>query len=296
MHWLATSITFQPNWWDILQADFMRTALVGGSIVAIAASLIGYFVVVRSNTFAAHALAHIGFPGATAAVLVGAPVTLGLIVFCTVAAVVMGLTGERASRRDTTTGTVLAFATGLGVLFASLATESTTSLTSILFGNLLAITNGQLLLFGALMLAMVVILAGIFRPLLLASIDEEVAQARGLPVRALGIVFLVLLALVVAMAVQVVGTLLLFGLIVTPAAAALMLAAQPSRVIALAAGFGLSSVWLGLILSAMFNLPPSFLIITIATSIWAIAWLSTQNLRRTARQTATPSSHTPQTA
>jgi zinc/manganese transport system permease protein len=294
MHTLA--IAFQPDWWTVLQAGFMRTALLGGSIVALAASLVGYFVVIRDDTFAAHALAHIGFPGATAAVLIGAPVTLGLIVFCVAAAVVMGLTGERASRRDTTTGTILAFATGLGILFASLATQSTTTVTSILFGNLLAITPGQLALFATLMLAMAVALALTFRPLLLASVNPQVAQARGIPTRPLALLFLVLLALVVAMAVQVVGTLLLFGLIVTPAATALMLTARPSRVIALSAAIGLASVWLGLALSAMFNLPPSFLIIAIATLTWATAALATRDRRPgTDPSSATPA-HTDQSA
>jgi zinc/manganese transport system permease protein len=280
----ALSIAFQPDWWVVLQAGFMRTAILGGTVVALAATLVGYFVVVRGETFAAHALAHIGFPGATGAVLVGAPVTLGLIVFCTAAAVVMGLTGQRASRRDTTTGTVLAFATALGVLFASLATQSTATVTSILFGNLLAITTGQLVLFGILMLVMAAVLGATFRPLLFASVDPQVARARGIPTRALSLVFLVLLALVVAMAVQVVGTLLLFGLIVTPSAAALMLTARPRSVIALSAVISLAAVWLGLVLSTMFNLPPSFLIISVATLVWATSWVATRDRRRVAQR------------
>ena len=122
----------------------MQHALIGGSLVAVAAGLLGYFVITRQNAFAAHALAHIGFPGATGAILVGAPVTLGLAVFCVGGGLLIGLFGRRVADREIATGTILALATALGVLFASLASANASTTTSVLFGNLLAISSDQL--------------------------------------------------------------------------------------------------------------------------------------------------------
>ena len=119
-------VGYQSNWVDILQTSFMRNAFIGGTLVVVASGLIGYFVVIRQSAFAAHALAHIGFPGATAAILLGLPVTLGLAVFCVAGGLAIGYLGKRVSTREIATGTILAFATGLGVLFASLASKSST--------------------------------------------------------------------------------------------------------------------------------------------------------------------------
>jgi zinc/manganese transport system permease protein len=267
---LAASVQFQSDWWEVLQADFMRNALLGGSLVAVAAGLLGYFVVVRSNAFAAHALAHIGFPGATGAILVGAPVTLGLAVFCVGGGLLIGLLGRRVADREVATGTVLAFATGLGVLFASLASANASTTTSVLFGNLLAVSDEELVVFALFTAAVALVLALIGRPLVFASVDPAVAEARGVPVRALGVAFVVLLALTITMAVQVVGTLLLFGLVVTPAATALRLTARPGRVAAIAVAIALLSVWVGLVLAAMVDLPPSFFVVTVSVLVWAV--------------------------
>lgn len=268
---LLADIGFQSNWLDILGQNFMRNALIGGTLVAIASGVIGYFVVVRRDAFATHALAHIGFPGATGAVLIGVPVTLGLAVFCVAGGLAIGALGKRVDRRDVATGTVLAFATALGVLFASLATRNVSTVTNILFGNLLAISSDQLLTFAIFTMALVIGLAVIARPLLFASVSPEVAEARGLPVRALGIVFTVMLALVITMAVQVVGTLLLFALVVTPAAAAIAVTARPAAVVGASTAISVFAVVLGLVLSAMFNLPPSFPIVSVAVAIWLVA-------------------------
>jgi zinc/manganese transport system permease protein len=265
------AVEFQSNWVDVLQSPFMQNALIGGSLVAVAAGLLGYFVITRQNTFAAHALAHIGFPGATGAILVGAPVTLGLAVFCVGGGLLIGLFGRRLADREMATGTILALATALGVLSASLASANAGTTTSVLFGNLLAISREQLLVFGAFTAVVVLTLAALARPLVFASVDPAVAEARGVPVRALGLAFVVLLALTITMAVQVVGTLLLFALVVTPAATALRLTARPTRVAALAVALALGSVWGGLALSAMVDLPPSFFIVSLAV----LAWLTT---------------------
>lgn len=288
MSTLAAAVRFQPNWWDVLQTDFMRNALIGGSLVAVAAGLLGYFVVTRSNAFAAHALAHIGFPGATGAILVGAPVTLGLAVFCLGGGLLIGLLGRRVAEREIATGTVLAFATGLGVLFGSLASANASTTTSVLFGNLLAVSDEELVVFALFTAAVALVLALVARPLVFASVDPAVAEARGVPVRALGVAFVVLLALTITMAVQVVGTLLLFGLVVTPAAAALRLTARPARVAAIAVTIALVSVWTGLVLAAMLNLPPSFFVVTVSVLVWTVVLAGT---RRRGRVVTTGAGH-----
>jgi zinc/manganese transport system permease protein len=273
---VVPAVEFQPNWVEVLGSDFMRNAFLGGALVALAAGALGYFVVIRQHAFAAHALAHIGFPGATGALLVGAPVTAGLAVFCIGGALVMGVLGRRLSERDVATGTVLAFATGLGVLFTSLSTRGSSTVTNVLFGNLLAISPDQLVTFAVFTTAVLGVMVVIARPLVFASVNPDVAEARGVPVRALEVVFLVLLALVVTMAVQVVGTLLLFALVVTPSAAALAMTPRPTRVAVAGTAIALGSVALGLALSAMFNLPPSFFIVTIAFVVWLVAVLVTR--------------------
>src|SRR4051795_12413885 len=279
-----SSVEFRSDWLDVLQTSFMQHAMIGGSLVAVAAGLLGYFVITRQNAFAAHALAHIGFPGATGAILVGAPVTLGLAVFCVAGGLLIGLFGRRVADREMATGTILALATALGVLFASLASANASTTTSVLFGNLLAISRNQLMVFAVFTVAVVGTLAFLARPLVFASVDPEVAEARGVPVRALGLAFVVLLALTITMAVQVVGTLLLFALVVTPAATALRLTARPPVVAAVAVALALGSVWGGLVLSAMVNLPPSFSIVSLAV----LSWLVVLGLIGGRRQAADP--------
>lgn len=285
LHVLA-EIGYQSNWIDVLRAGFMRNAFIGGTLVAVASGLIGYFVVIRRDAFAAHALAHIGFPGATFAVLAGIPVTLGLAVFCVSGGLAIGALGKRVSNREVSTGTILAVATGLGVLFASLASENTSTITSVLFGNLLAISWGQLEVFGAFTGGLAIVLLVIARPLLFASVDPDVAEAKGVAVRGLGIAFMLLLALAVTMAVQVVGTLLLFALVVTPAATALAITARPAFVVGLGTAIGLMAVWFGLTLAVMFNLPPSFCIVTLVFGVWVGALVMTRTRRK---QQARPS-------
>lgn len=268
MDLLAGAVEFQPNWWEILQSNFMRTAMIAGILVAIASGLIGYFVIVRGGMFASHALAHIGFPGATGAALVGLPVFAGLVAFTIGGALAIGLLGKKANDREIATGTVLAFATALGVLFASLASENTSTITNILFGNLLAVPPQQLVIFTVFLAVLVAALLVMFRPLLFASIDPAVAEARGVPVKKIGVAFMVLLALVVSMAVSVVGVLLIFALLVTPAAAALRFTVRPGWAIFWSCIIGVVSVIFGLVISAMVNLPPSFFIVSVAFAIW----------------------------
>jgi zinc/manganese transport system permease protein len=268
---VLAAVRFQSDWLDVLRAPFMQNALLVGSLVAVAAGLLGYFVITRQNAFAAHALAHIGFPGATGAILVGLPVTVGLAVFCIGGGLLIGVFGRRVGDREIATGTILALATGLGVLFASLASANASTTTSVLFGNLLAISSDQVVVFAVVTAVVAAALAVLARPLVFASVDPAVAEARGVPVRALGIAFVVLLALTITMAVQVVGTLLLFSLVVTPAATALRLTARPGRVAAVAVAVALVAVWAGLVLSALVDLPPSFFIVSVTVLLWLAA-------------------------
>ncbi|BBX88858.1 metal ABC transporter permease [Mycolicibacterium boenickei] len=266
------ALGYQHNWWQILTSAFMRNALIGGTLVALAAGLIGYFVIVRNTAFAAHALAHIGLPGATGAALLGLPVGLGLGAFCVGGALVIGALGSRAHDREVATGTVLALATGFGLFFNSLATKNSSTLTNVLFGNLLAITHQQLLTFTALLLVLAATVVFVFRPLLFASVNAQVAEAKGIPVRVLSVLFMVLLGIAVTMAVLAVGTLLLFALVVTPAATAIMVTARPVLAMTISTGISVVSVWAGLAVSAIFNMPPSFVIVTIACGIWLAVW------------------------
>ncbi|MHC9295489.1 metal ABC transporter permease [Mycobacterium sp. LTG2003] len=273
------ALGYQHNWWQILTSAFMRNALIGGTLVALAAGLIGYFIIVRNTAFAAHALAHIGLPGATGAALLGLPVVFGLGVFCIGGALVIGALGKRADDREVATGTVLALATGFGLFFNSLATKNSSTLTNVLFGNLLAITHQQLLTFTALLVLLAATVVLVYRPLLFASVNAQVAEAKGVPVRALSVLFMALLGVAVTMAVQAVGTLLLFALVVTPAATAIMLTAQPLAAMAISTGISLVSVWAGLAVSAIFNMPPSFVIVTIACAFWLAVWAAQRATR-----------------
>jgi zinc/manganese transport system permease protein len=285
------AVGYQEDWWPTLTSPFMRDALLGGTIVALAAGLIGYFVVVRNTAFAAHALAEIGLPGATGAVLVGLPVAFGLGVFCVGGALVIGALGKRAAERDVATGTVLAMAIGLALFFNSLATKASSTMTNILFGNLLAISHGQLVTFAGLLILLALSIGFIYRPLLFASLNFQVAEAKGVPVRALSIIFMALLGLAVTMAVQAVGTLLLFALVVTPAATAIMLTARPGIAMLISAVISTVSVWLGLGVSAMFDLPPSFVIVAIACTAWFVVWVANHRVRPSARGSRPDSDH-----
>lgn len=273
------ALGYQANWWQILRLPFMQNAFVGATIIALAAGLIGYFTVVRNTAFAAHALGHIGLPGATGAVLLGMPATLGLGIFCVVGALVIGGLGKRAGDREVATGTVLAMAIGVGLFFNSLATKNSRTITNVLFGNLLAISRGQLWSFAGLLAVLAISIGIIYRPLLFTSVSAQVAEAKGVPVRVLSVIFMALLGLTVTMAVQAVGTLLLFALVVTPAATAIMMTARPGGAMAIATVISLLSVWLGLGLSAMLNIPPSFTIVTIACAVWFVGWALNGRMR-----------------
>lgn len=260
----------QSSGLEILTTPFMRNAFVAGTLVAVAAGLIGYFVLLRDLPFATHSIAHIGFPGATFAALVGLPITVGLIIGCLAGAGAISTLGARIRDREVVTGTVLAFASGLGLLFASIGSGQPGMITSILFGNVLAISVDQIVVCAVIALLAVVMAITVGRLLLFASIDPEVAAAKGLPVRALGAAFLIVMSLAIATAVTIVGVLLIFALLVTPAAAAIKVTARPAAGIGVAMGIAAVSVWVGLVVAAFEPWPPSFTITTTACLFWLI--------------------------
>ena len=204
------NFSYDPEWLDTLSAPFMTNAFIAGLCIALAAGVMGYFTIARRSTFAAHALAHIGLPGATGAVLLGLPVSLGMGVFALGGALVIGALGKRVSEREIATGTVLAFATGLGLFFARLSSSASQQMQSILFGSILTITTGQIIGFAVFDVLLLALLAIIYRPLLFSSLDEQVAQAKGVPIGLMNVAFMAIMAGVITIAVPAVGTLLIF--------------------------------------------------------------------------------------
>ena len=247
---------------QMLQYQFMQHAFEAGTLVAIVAGIVGYFVVLRRSSFAAHALSHIGFAGAAGAVLVGVSPILGLLLFTSVGGVGMTVLGPRASHRDVQIGTVLAFMLGLGVLFISLYTGYATEAYSILFGEILGISTVDVLVTAVAALAILCAVAVVYRPLLFASLDEDVAEAKGLHMHMLGIVFMLLVALATSIAVQVVGVLLIFSLMVTPAAIAQRLEKRPWRAVMVSVIVSLAVTWAGLFVAFYEPYPVSFFITT----------------------------------
>lgn len=256
---------------DPLHYEFMRNAYLVGTIVAVTASLVGFFVVLRGLAFAGHALSHIGFAGAAGAVLLGLDPLVGLLAFSLVAGLAMGLLGERLRGRDVAIALVLAFSLGWGVLFLSLYTGYAGEAINILFGTILGVSVGDVLATAGLCLLVLAGLALIFRPLLFSSVSEEVAVARGLPVRSLSAGFLLLVAVAVSVSVQVVGVLLIFTLLIAPPATAMYLTTRVYPALAIAVALGVFETWLGITLDFYTNLPVSFVIATAAVALWVAA-------------------------
>lgn len=259
---------------EMWQYAFMQHAFEAGTIVAIVAGVIGYFVVIRRASFAAHGLSHVGFAGAAGAVLVGLNPLAGLLLFTTGGGLAMAGLGRKAAARDVEIGTVLAFMLGLGVLFISLYKGYATQAYSILFGEILGISMADVWVTAGAAALILMTTAVLYRPLLFASLDEDVAAAKGVPVRGLGVLFMVLVAITTAISVQVVGVLLIFALLVTPAATAERLAKRPAQGIAIAVGVALFSTWFGLFVSYYVPYPVSFFI----TSVTFVVYLVTRLL------------------
>lgn len=240
--------------------SFMRNAIEAGTLTAIVAGVTGYFVVLRRSAFTAHAFSEIGFAGAAWAVLSGIPPLVGLLIGSNLGGLGIALLGRRATNRDTQIGIVLAFSLGLGLLFISLYSGYATQTYSILFGEILGVSYVQVLETLAATGALLAGMGILYRPLLFASLDEDVAEAKGMPMLALGMAFMVIVAVAVSFAVEVTGVLLVFSLMVTPGATAQYLASRPSRAIVASVLIALMATWLGLFLSFYTPYPVSFFI------------------------------------
>ena len=244
----------------MFQYEFMNNAFAAAGIVAVVSGLVGYFLVMRGQAFAGHALSHIGFAGATGAGLIGLAPLWGLIGFSLAAGVAMGLLSERISNRDVAIGVVLALALGFGLLFLHYYTAFASQATALLFGNVLAVDRGTIVTLAGLGVITLVALAAIMRPLIFASLQPELAEAKGVPPRFVGTAFLAVVALAVSECAQVVGVLLVFALMVGPPAAAQRLTCGLWSGLALSAVFALAAAWLGLTMAFYSDWPVSFCI------------------------------------
>ncbi len=257
---------------QLFSFDFVQNAFLGGTIVAIVAALVGYFVVLRAQAFAGEALTDIGFAGATAAALLGISSLLGMLGLTLLSALGMGALGDRLRGRDVEIGMVLSFALGLGVLFLSIYSQESASHANaginVLFGSVLSITRTDVYLALGCSILVLGVLAFLFRPLLFASIDPTVAEARGVPVRLLSTLFLLLVAATVAESVLIVGVLLVTALLIAPAAAAVNVTHRPRTSLILAVLLSLGITWGGLLLAfvgTFRHLPVGFYIATLST-------------------------------
>ena len=254
----------------LFQYQFMDNAYTAGTMVAIVAGAIGYFVVLRSSAFAAHALSHIGFAGATGAVVLSLNPIYGLLVFTVGSGMAIGALGNRLRSRDVTIGIVLAWTLGLGVLFISLYTGYAQEAYALLFGEILGISVQEVVITGVVAAIAVVGLLAMYRPLLYASVDQDLARAKGVPTLALSVAFMAVLALAVTDAVQVVGVLLIFALIVTPGAIAIRFTSRPIVAIPMCIGLSLAFTWLGLAIAYYSPHPVSFFITSLAFGTYVI--------------------------
>ncbi len=278
----------------MLAHEFMRNALLAGTFVALACGLIGYFVVLRSQVFAGDALSHVAFTGALAAAAAGVDIRLGVFAATVLVAAGMGGLGRRARPDDVVIGSVFVWVLGLGVLFLAIFVNGSsgsngTAAVRVLFGSILGLSAADARLAAAVALAASLALLAIARPLLFTSLDPELARGLRLPVRALGIGFFLLLAVVVAEATQAVGALLVLGLLAAPGGAARLLTDRPWRGMALSAGIAVASTWAGLALSyRVAELPAGTAVIGFATaSFLGAALLARRRGRRRAPSAAT---------
>jgi zinc/manganese transport system permease protein len=245
---------------DMFAYEFMTNAFAAAGIVAVVSGLVGYFLVMRGQTFAGHALSHIGFAGATGAGLIGLTPLWGLLAVTVAAGVTMGMLGERISNRDVAIGVVLALALGFGLLFLHYYTSFATQATALLFGNVLAVDRVMIATLAALGATTVAALAVIMRPLIFASLQPELAEAKGVPLRFVSTAFLAIVALAVSACAQIVGVLLVFTLMVGPPAAAQRLTVGLWSGLFVSAALALAEAWHGLTMAFYTDWPVSFCI------------------------------------
>ncbi|HTA36684.1 MAG TPA: metal ABC transporter permease [Solirubrobacteraceae bacterium] len=260
---------------EILEYHFMLNALLAGSIVALTAGAVGWMMVVRREAFAGHTLSMMAFPGAAGAALLGVPAAWGYFVVCGAGAAAIGRLsgGRRSSWADQSAGigTIQALALAIGFLIVSLYGGVLGDLDGLLFGNLLGVSDGEVVVLVVVAAVALVSLGVLGRPLLFASVDGDVAAARGVPVRVLSFAFVMLLGLAVAATSQITGVLLVFALLVAPAASAQALTVRPLASIILTVVLGLLIVWLGLGLAYFSIYPAGFFITAAAFAVYLLA-------------------------
>ncbi len=245
---------------DMFAYEFMTNAFAAAGIVAVVSGFVGYFLVMRGQTFAGHALSHIGFAGATGAGLIGLAPLWGLLAFTLTAGIVMGALSERIGNRDIAIGVVLSLALGFGLLFLHYYTSFATQATALLFGNVLAVDHAMIATLAVLGAMTLAALALIMRPLIFASLQPELAEAKGVPLRFISTAFLAIVALAVSECAQIVGVLLVFTLMVGPPAAAQRVATGLWSGLLVSAALALAEAWLGLTMAFYTDWPVSFCI------------------------------------
>ena len=254
---------------ETLQLPFIVHALITASIAAVVAAVSGYFLVSRGLTFAGHALPNIGFAGAAGAVLLGVEPVYGLFAFTLGAGVAVGFIGEDLRDRDISIGVVMTFALGLGLLFLALYSGYAQRVYGILFGNILGISAQAVVLTAIASGIILAVIVFLYRPLLFSTFDPPAAGARAVPVRLLAVLFMTIIAVTVSLSIQVMGALLVFTLLVGPAATARRLVKSPLASILVSIGLGLAYVWLGIVLAvASGRIPVSFFIATLSFLVY----------------------------
>ncbi len=265
---------------QMFNQPFMQNALITGTIVAMIAGIVGFFVVLRGVSFAAHSLAQIGFAGAAGAVLLGIDPLYGLVSFAMAGAVAMGVLGTREHGRDVTTGLILVASLGAGALFLALNDNYATAAFNLLFGSIVGISREMVWQTGILALTCAVVLAILYRPLLLATIHIELAEARGVRVGLIGVLFLVVVGVAAAVTVPTVGTLLIFSLMIGPAAASMYLTSRPFTGILVAVGIAELVTWVGMIAAYDTGWPIGFIISSLVSVVYLVARLQAPRRQR----------------
>jgi zinc/manganese transport system permease protein len=260
-------------------SGFMTNAWIVATIVAVIAGVVGLFVVLRADAFPAHAIPNGAFAGAAGAALVGANALVGLGTFAVAAALGIGWLGRRG-RHDVVTALALVMMLALGALFLSHTTEYSPEIFSLLFGELLGVSASQILPTAVLAVLCIAAIVALYRPLLFSSAVPEIAEAKGIRIHRLEIIFLVVLALATAMTVPVVGALLIFSLMIGPPAAARALTSRPPSSIGLSVAFSLVTVWAAIASSYLTDWPIGFFVGMFSASAYALARISTGLARR----------------
>lgn len=270
----------------MLSFEFMRNAFIVGTASAVAAGLVGYFVVLRGSSFAAHAISHIGFAGAAGALLLGVNPILGVGALSLAASAGMGALGKRVRGRDAVIGLIMAASLGLGILFTTLYSGNAANALAYLFGQIFGVSASAAWLTVATSAVVLAALAAMYRPLLFASLDEEVAQARGVPVGPLSIGFMLLMALAVTEAVQVSGVLLIFALLIAPGAIAERITRRPASALAVSGALAVLIIWVSLVLAFYTPYPVQFYVPALAFMLYVAVRAASARQWRAARRPA----------